>query len=357
MIPFLLVVLGLSSLGWSQTEASDSSSRRYLLVPFGAYSEETGAQIGGLGMYFFPTSAADGTGSSLMATAVFTTRGQRVAMVGPTVALDEGRTELVAFFKYSDWPGNYWAGGNAPDDASRSYSMSTWGERGHARFSGAYLHLPDEIKFAMLHDVERNTTAFDRDEAGLPAPDLAVGGWRVGFGPELQWDSRDHKGAPERGVLLSLGTIFFDDLWGSDWNFAKTTLDLRSYFPVTSRSVLALGAMWERVDGDAPFDRMAMPDGSSRMRGIEKGWLRDREQLVLQSELRFPTPWRISGVAFGEIGKVGPDLEDLMGNSFHYAVGGGIRIPVNRERRLNFRLDLAWVGDGIGAAASFGEAF
>lgn len=352
---FLFVVLGVASLGWSQTSSTDSVSRRYLLVPFGGYSEETGAQIGGLGMYFLPGGTGDGKGSSLTASAVFTTRGQRMAMLGPTFVLDGGRTELSTFSKYSDWPGNYWMGGNAPSALSEGYSMTSVGVRGSALFSADYLGLPDQIRGGVLHDVERNSTEFGSDarvNAGL-----RMGGWRVGIGPVLQWDTRDHKGGPTRGALVSLGTVFFDDSWGSDWNFSKTTLDLRGYQAIGSRCVLALGAMWERVDGDVPFDRLAMPDGVSRLRGVEKGWLRDRQQFVAQSELRFPTPWWISGVAFAEMGKVGDDFEELAGNRFHYALGGGVRLPVNRERRLNFRLDLAWVGDGMGAAASFGEAF
>ncbi|MEN9354334.1 MAG: hypothetical protein RL318_1659, partial [Fibrobacterota bacterium] len=91
--------------------------------------------------------------------------------------------------------------------------------------------------------------------------------------------------------------------------------------------------------------------------GLRKGRLRDRQQLVLQSELRFPLFWRFASVVFMEHGKVGEDLADLSSNEFHPGFGAGLRFAVNRKRKINFRLDVARVDDRIGVAAAFSEAF
>ncbi len=158
-------------------------------------------------------------------------------------------------------------------------------------------------------------------------------------------------------MLLTATKVWNRKEWGSDWNFSKSTLDLRGYAPLPWSTVLALSAFWQDVDGQVPFDKLAMPDGANRMRGLDKGRLRDQQQLVLQSELRFPIHWRFSGTAFAEAGKVGKDVSELRDNAVHYGFGAGVRFSVNPQRRLNFRTDVAWIDGGVGVAASFGEAF
>jgi hypothetical protein len=354
---FGLCALLLVSLGRAQSAPVDSSAKQYLLLPFGAYAEETGGQFGALGMYFFPAEIPGEPGPMLVATAVMTTSGQKILMLGPSGSWDEGRMELTAFFNYTDWPGNYWAGGNQPSAAASSYEMESIGLNGKVLFSGSYLRESlKNLKGGLLYNVESNTTAFDLD-SGVSAPSVLSGGRRVGLGPELQWDTRDHQGWPTKGRLFSLGKVFYKDLWGSDWGFNKTTLDLRSYHAFYGDYVLALGGLWERADGAVPFDQLATPDGSNHLRGLEKGRLRDKQQLVLQSEIRVPLPGRFAAVAFAEAGKVGPTFGDMLDNEYHSAYGGGLRFNVNTERRLNFRLDAAWVDQSVGFAASFGEAF
>lgn len=353
----LAVSVGAQEAGAS-VDSTTTSSRRYLLLPFGAYSEETGLQLGAMGMYFLPSSSPGSEGGSITAAGVVTTRGQRTFFAGPRGEFDSGRVDLSLSFSYSDWLGSYWYGGNSPYGGALGYGMVSMGARGQALFAADYLPgLPRALSAGASLDLERNVTDPDLPDSGMVWPSLGMGGHRVGFGPVLQWDSRDHKGGPTRGILLTASRTMFDDQWGSEWNFVKNAVDARGYVPLPMRQVLALGAHWEGVEGDVPFDRLSMPDGSSRMRGLEKGRLRGRQEMIFQSELRFPTPWWISGVAFCEAGKVGDDPGELFDNAFHLAYGAGVRLPVHAERRLNFRLDVAWVDDRLGVAASFGEAF
>jgi len=158
-------------------------------------------------------------------------------------------------------------------------------------------------------------------------------------------------------LLLSLGKMYYKTMWNSQNNFSKSTIDLRSYNTMPLGLVLALSTLWERADGDVPIDRLSMPDGTTRMRGLTKGRLRDRQQFVLQSELRIPLSGKFSSVLFADAGKVGSDMSSLVDHQFHYDVGGGLRYSLNSERRFNFRIDVSYVDNGIGAAASFGEAF
>jgi len=343
-------------------ESLDTSFQRYFVVPFGTYAEETGGQVGFLGMLFARPSQPDKPDDMLTASGVMTTEGQKIISVGPSGSVVHGKVRYSAFLQYSNWPGKYWEGGNKPFGQEWSYSMSFFRLYGSVYASSSLLSfVPDSLgkhlRGGVQFDLEKNTMHFDGvGDSMASAQGLRTGGRRIGFGPTLQWDTRDKQGWPTRGVFLTAGQLYDRQEWGSDWNFTKSSLDLRGYAPFPWSTVLAVGTLWEETHGQVPFDKLAMPDGSNRLRGLVKGRLRDAQQLVLQSELRFPSLWRFSAVTFAEAGKVGADLEELGDNEFHYSFGAGLRFSVNPRRKLNFRVDAAWVDGGVGITASFGEA-
>lgn len=358
----LALLLGAGAMQAFSQEPADTTFQRYVLAPFVTYSEETGAQLGVLSMLFARPTVPGEPGDMLTATGVVTTGGQKLLLLGPGGTLAHGAVRYGAFLKYSQWPGKYWKGGNAPEDTAWGYDMENVGLSGNLLFSAGLIPGISEpvgksLRAGFAFDLEHSRTSFDRPDSVTGLGGLARGGLRTGIGPKLQWDTRDHQGAPSRGVLLAAERTWYRSELGGDRDFGRSNLDLRAYRPLWGGTVLALGAFWEEVDGDAPFDKLAMPDGVNRLRGLSKGRLRDRQQLSLQSEVRFPIAWRFSGTAFAEAAKVGRDLDALRDNGFHTSLGGGIRFAVNPRRKLNFRTDVAWVDGGIGAAASFGEAF
>jgi len=361
----MLLCIGFAATAvWSQNEnKEDTVNHRYLVVPFGAYAEETGLQLGVLGMIFFKSSTPDVPGPLFIVSGIATTKGQKTAVLSASANVFQGWIRLTGLAQYSDWPGKYWAGGNNPSDTAFSYGMTSARILGSTLFSARFFSpLPaivqKDFRAGLQYDFEHNITRVDSPTVGSLPHELAnTSGNRIGFGPLLQWDSRDHEGCPSRGLLLSLGKMYYKTMWNSQNNFSKSTIDLRSYNTMPLGLVLALSTLWERADGDVPIDRLSMPDGTTRMRGLTKGRLRDRQQFVLQSELRIPLSGKFSSVLFADAGKVGSDMSSLVDHQFHYDVGGGLRYSLNSERRFNFRIDVSYVDNGIGAAASFGEAF
>lgn len=144
---------------------------------------------------------------------------------------------------------------------------------------------------------------------------------------------------------------------GGDWRFSDTKLDLRTYLPAPMGGTWAFASFWEALEGTVPFDRLAAPDGTMRMRGLERGRLRDRQQWDLQGEARFPLARRFAVVGFVDAAKVGSDPDELWEEDFHCALGLGGRYSLNPDRGVNLRVDLAWVDNGVGATISFKEAF
>lgn len=354
-------VIGVAVSLVSADEYKERSKPSYVLLPFGAYTEETGVQFGGVGMYFAPKNASGTSDGSLVVSGIATTEGQKMLMVGPSGSVDQERIDLSLFLTYSDWPANYYLGGNKPAEQGYSYEMEKAGAKVKAFFSASYIDLLPSVfqeyfKLGLQAEYERNTTTYTKEDSTVFS-DIKLGGRRTGLGFATKWDSRDHKSWPTRGLFVTVGTMYFREAWGSQWNFKTSEIDARLYRSLPYGWILAMGGFYARADGDVPFDRLSMPDGSRLLRGLEKGRLRDKQELVYQSELRHDLPWKMAMVGFAEAGKVGRDFGQLTDNKFYYSFGGGLRISVNEERKLNFRLDVAHVDGGVGMAASFGEAF
>jgi hypothetical protein len=79
---------------------------------------------------------------------------------------------------------------------------------------------------------------------------------------------------------------------------------------------------------------------------------------ALQGEYRFPIIWRLGGVGFSSVGKVGPDIPTLFSfTDLRWAVGGGLRILLDEENHVNFRFDVAYNGREVAFYFNVLEAF
>lgn len=365
------ILLFASTIFAADTTAVDTSFQRFGGVPVIAFSEETGWQLGALGMVFFRSIGPRDPGSQTDVAAIWTTKNQKRFVLNPTIALMKGDARLDIEFQYKDWPGYYWAGGNTPSDSALPYDMNMYWVQGNILFSLIELSsLPtpvrNHLELGVELDYEKNSAQFrspdsaslaNHPEAFPASAPSNVGGMRGGLGWSMQWDERDHDNWPRNGVMIWARQLFFNKAIGSDWNFIDTKLDVRGFLPTPLEGAWCMAGYWEGVKGDAPFDRMAMPDGTYHLRGLEKGRLRDRQQMIYQGEWRVPLFWRFSAAAFGEAGKVGPYFGKLWENNYHYAFGVGGRFTMNTQRKLNIRGDLAWVDGGIGMTIYYREAF
>lgn len=340
--------------------APDTAFRRFNVLPVVGYSTETALQAGVLGIVYFKPIDSTDRGSEIDVAAMITTRGQSCLVFAPTLSTGGDGIVFRSNWKLLDWPAKYWAGGNHPDNRDLPLEMTKWAATAELEKSlRGVSFLPQALgaglRPSLLGDFERNRTTLD-SVAGLVRPSR-LGGNRTGVGAALGWDSRDQENWPRSGSYGRISRIEFLPQLGGDWRFADTKLDLRTFFPAPAGGTWAFSSLWEVVEGDAPFDRLAAPDGTMRMRGLEHGRLRDRQQWDLQAEGRFPVARRFSLVGFADAAKVGSDPDFLWNEEFHYAIGVGGRYSLNPERGVNMRLDVAWVDDGVGATLSFKEAF
>jgi outer membrane protein assembly factor BamA len=150
----------------------------------------------------------------------------------------------------------------------------------------------------------------------------------------------------------------FAPILGSNYLYTSYVLDLRRFLRIYRNQVLALQVLGNFNVGEVPLRSLAMLGGSSTMRGYYAGRFRDKNAGLLQAEYRVPLFWRLGAVGFADMGNVGPELSEVNLQQFKYSYGGGLRVALNQQEKLNLRLDYGIAkGRSNGFYLQLGEAF
>ena len=183
-------------------------------------------------------------------------------------------------------------------------------------------------------------------------------GLQSGIGLTLSYEGRDNRYNPNKGSYALLQYHIFKNWTGSDFNFTNWSMDLRKYITIFPKRLIVAGQLYtENVNGDVPIQSLAFLGGTSRMRGVYEGRYRDFSSSSGQLELRFPIVWIIGGVVFGGIGETAEDYSKYSFDQMHWAAGGGLRLMVDSEHRINIRLDYGFSKDDHTIYFGFMEAF
>ncbi len=181
-----------------------------------------------------------------------------------------------------------------------------------------------------------------------------------GLGIGLVYDNRHNVLNVRKGFFGEAGFLRYDNQWGSDYEFTSYFLDARYYYPMDKNQVLASQLYFTDVEGDAPFNQLALMGGESLMRGYYTGRYRDKTLLAAQAEYRFlPFPFsrRWGAAVFMGVGTVGDRFKNLDFQHLKAAGGAGVRFLLFPNKDIYTRLDVAFSEDGPGYYFFIGEAF
>ncbi len=326
--------------------------QRYSLVPVLGYTEETRLLFGAMVLLFLRPDERDGKVSEIGLTAYGSSRGQFQFVLEPFFYLYRDQIHVWFALKYQDWITSYYGHGNDPDiDRYINYDKEKF--YFGAKFESKAF-VPEWVKYGVELHMEHTNLKFRRRERNLPNPQS---GWRNGAGYILGIDTRDNANWTEHGFLVEWKQLFYAEAIG-DYSFDVESLDLRAYSPLPFKSTAAVGALWQRAEGNVPFDMLAGPDGVQRFRGVESLYFNDNQALILQMEVRKYFGWRLGSHLFFEGGKVGDHFSELMRNRWHRSIGMGALLGLNVKERLFARADVSWVDfDHVGLSFYVRQAF
>ena len=160
-------------------------------------------------------------------------------------------------------------------------------------------------------------------------------------GIQVQYDSRDSRTDPRRGVFVSGRWESAQRSWGGDFAFDRATLDLRGYWHAPKGGAFALRAVTGFATNDLPLSESFWLGGFD-LRGYEFDQFRGDRMALFSGELRIPVLEGIQGVVFvdaGDAWRRGDRIRVNMGGGVgvrFFSPFGAIRLDVAAGRRKVF---------------------
>ncbi|MEO9804308.1 MAG: BamA/TamA family outer membrane protein [Reichenbachiella sp.] len=331
-----------------QKDSIDEKRVKFAIYPAIGYTPETKVNIGTIAFFVFNMTSPSQSfhrPSSVTPYLVFTTNKQALV-----------KTDLDLFFKNGmnlnmelrlfDFPDNYYGIGN-----DRLPSVTEKYSDKYTEIAGnLYKPITEKLFASVVFDWQYNKIGPEAE--GLLAADAPVGlngGWVMGLGPGLRYDSRNSTLYPTKGKLASVSYTAFGKVFGSEYSYSKFLFDYRQYFDfIGPKTVVAFQVKMDMTSGrDIPFYKLSKIGGSSRLRGLEhRNLYRDRQAVYFQVEARQELFWRLGGVLFVGAGEVFDSFKDFDAGEAHLIYGLGGRFRALKDEKLNFRLDLGFTDNG-----------
>jgi hypothetical protein len=218
----------------------------------------------------------------------------------------------------------------------------------HTYFGGRALYGTTEVSLDPEDQAGSIGGVLDPDELDSNLSSLGV---------HFQRDTRDSAHYPRHGSVLDVSADFYDEAWGSDFDFQVAAIADNVYLSLGDKDVLALRGSARSTFGDAPFFALSMLGANNDIRGYVPGRYRDEALLAAQAEYRREISAHFGLVAFGGVGAVAPGLGDFNLDDALPGGGVGVRYTISSEHHINLRLDFAWGDDSDVIYFSLGEAF
>lgn len=351
--------IGQANADSAQVEATSTKKdfQRFSLMPVLGYTEETEYQIGAMAILFFKPNFEGGKTTEMDLALYGTTRRQFTLSISPKFYAFNDHISGNMDLYYQNWVGHYFGLGNNPDiDDYRVFDRETYYLKGLVESDFGIPQNEFNFKYGIALDFNYTTISFNNYRGELEQP-KNTDGWRNGLGYHFTIDGRDNTNWARHGYLVQWEQVFYSGAFG-DYSFSREELDLRGYSEFIWNTSMAVGFLWKRVTGDAPFDKLAGSDGIKRFRGVESNYFCGNQAMFLQVEFRKKLFWRLAGDIFFEGGKAGDYFSDLWRNKWHRSVGFGGQLGLNMSENLYARCEFSWVDfKSLGVTMYVREAF
>lgn len=338
-------------------ESQEDDFQKWAFFPVIASETETGLQFGGLAVRFFEPESIELRTSTIDLVAFGTANQQFYTGISSDVYFKKDTYHLGFASNGRLWPANFYGIGSdsLEDDKeefeSTGFNTSIFFERKFAGIFYAGIQYRFENSWIDAESLKQEGVLTNDSITG------AEGGLRSGLGATVSLDTRDNINDAREGTLIKAQALYFEDCFGSDFDYSLYTLDMRQFISLAGITGLGIRGYAQLQRGDIPFQDLSSPNGYNILRGIEKGRYRDRDMVALQAEWRYPIYKRFSGTLFVETAQVADDLTDLYNDNWISGAGAGLRYALNPTEKFNVRIDFAWVDNGFGLTIGMREAF
>lgn len=341
-------------------DTSSAASSRVLAFPTAGFSPETSLEIGlrVFSLYYAKNDTLVNRLNEIVLYGFVTLRGQFGAQLENAVYSDKNTYYLLGRARYQQFPLLFYGiGPDAPpgNPALVNSNYLQIRQRGLRQLVGN-LYAGVELDFQNLQRIQ-----FERvDPNSFELPLGGRGSTTLELGGAVVYDDRKNVLNVRKGAFLELALLRNVPL-GSEYRFGRFLFDGRLFRPLGAPNrVIAFQATGTFMNGDVPFNNLALLGSETAMRGYYLGRYRDKNLLAAQTEVRwlpFGFSKRWGGTLFASVGTVAPTLDALRLNQVRWAAGGGLRFLFFQKKDVYLRGDLGFTREGTGLYFSLGEAF
>lgn len=344
-------------MGSTPADSTKKSRGKLLLLPIVYYEPETSWAfgVGGVCYYHFDKrmNREKCRPSSFYFFASRTLERQTLFSLPFTIFTSGEHHYLFGEINYFHFPINYFGYGNDIDfDHHNLLNQQFLRARINiTQKAGNSIYLGGQLALDHYYELELENMPLETPYWGNE------GGSANGIGLNIISDERSHIYAPKRGHYFQSSVVFYPGPLNSGHTFTKWQLDLRGYQRIGKNSTLAMQLFGGFSTGDLPFFLLEQMGGMYRQRGLYKGSLRSKNQIMLQMEWRHWPLKRWGYVLFTGAGQVFNSPREIRSENLCLSGGLGIRFMLNRQERIPFRMDLAKSLFQSGYYATTGQAF
>ena len=341
----------------SGTARRDSAPRRRIqALPVIGSAPETGLQYGASVLAVWqPRDAQSTRPASLTASVMRTTKQQTRARVDAERWSDGNARRLAGMLQWQEFPLPYYGiGSGTPERAEEIFTPS--GVEGSVTLQQRFA--PSWYVTSGLRHVNQRIGTVTGGALRAGGITGSAGGHITEWSLGVLTDTRDNLFAPHSGRLIQASYARSADGLLSDFTYGTARFDGRLYRTIGRAHVIAVQAQAVHVDGDAPFDQLALAGNSDILRGYARGRYRDRVMAAVQGEYRTPVYRRVGGTLFGGVGAVGADPGTLTSGTLLPTYGVGLRVQLDKFHRTGVRADYGRGRDkASGLYIGFNQAF
>lgn len=283
---------------------------------------------------------------------IYTLKNQIAFNTNSEFYFDNNRWKIKGIMGYQKYPdtfygiGNKNTGADAEEFTTEDLMIQPWILR----------RIFKNFRMGIILDI-KNSSVLKTESDGILRNSNVIGtngGFASGFGPVLDWDTRDNAFYPSSGSWIQFYSIYYSNWFGSDFEYESYTIDARHFIDFSDEHILAIQILGTSLNGKVPFNELAR---LFNIRGVNSSRFRDLKMICTQIEYRYPIHNRFTGVVFSSFGDVmnsfsGYNLIDLK-----YSIGFGLRYALNVDEKINLRFDIGISKFGISPYFQLSEAF
>lgn len=331
------------------SDSTEKSQPQNLIYPTIAYAPETKWEFGvSTVLVGYANRDTNNRLSELRAFGFITTLKQYGGIFEHVLYTNKNRWFMLGLLKTQSFPLSYHGiGYDTPTEKIAVVEAFTfnWRERFLRKVRGNF-YMGLELDFQRLSRV--NFVPYTTNSQ-LLSPTGYTGYSNMGVGVGLLYDNRHNVLNVRKGLFAEIAILNYRKPLGASNNFSSIFTDLRVFYPIRKRNVLAIQSIGQFTLGDAPFNQYALMGGEMMMRGYYLGRFRDRHFLSIQSEYRMlPLSFakKFGLAVFASAGMVYNNQSKITSQYLKYAGGAGIHYLLFPKKDVWTRFDVAVNNEG-----------